>query len=93
VQIEDERFSSVAISLGPVAPYPFRAGRAEAWLVGRPATANSIDRAAARAQDEANPRESLLRCGKAYRQAMVAVLARSTLNRAVAAALGAGDSL
>jgi hypothetical protein len=45
------------------------------------------------AQAEANPRESLLRCGKAYREAMVAVLVKSTLEQAVqVAAQSAGDS-
>jgi carbon-monoxide dehydrogenase medium subunit len=94
VQMEGDRFASSAISLGPVAPYPFRARRAEAWLVDRPATADTIARAATLAQEEANPRESLLRCGKAYREAMVSVLVRSTLGQAVgAAAQSAGNSL
>jgi carbon-monoxide dehydrogenase medium subunit len=92
--MEGARFATAAISLGPVAPHPFRARDAEAWLVGRPATADTIARAVALAQEEANPRESLLRCGKAYREAMVAVLVQSTLEQAVeAAATSAGDSL
>jgi CO/xanthine dehydrogenase FAD-binding subunit len=94
VQMEGDRFASAAISLGPVAPHPFRARRAEEWLVGRTATADIIARAVALAQAEASPRESLLRCGKAYREAMVAVLVQSTLVQAVeAAAQSAGDSL
>jgi CO/xanthine dehydrogenase FAD-binding subunit len=94
VQMEGERFASAAISLGPVAPHPFRARAAEAWLSGRPATADTIAHAVALAQEGINPRESLLRCGRAYREAMVAVLVQSTLERAVeAAAQSAGDSL
>jgi carbon-monoxide dehydrogenase medium subunit len=86
VQMEGERFAQAAISLGPVAPHPFRARAAEAWLAGRPASAETIARAVGLAQEEANPRESLLRCGKLYREAMVAVLVQSTLEQAVAAA-------
>jgi carbon-monoxide dehydrogenase medium subunit len=94
VQMEGGRFVSVAISLGPVAPHPFRARGAEAWLVGRPATPDTIARAVDLARGEANPRESLLRCGKDYREAMVVVLVQSTLEQAVKAALqSVGDSL
>jgi carbon-monoxide dehydrogenase medium subunit len=87
VRMEGERFASAAISLGPVAPHPFRASGAEAWLSGRPATSDTIARAAELVKEEANPRESLLRCGKVYRQAMVAVLVQSTLEHAVEAAV------
>ena len=80
---EQLKFESVAIALGPVAPRPFRAASAEAWLVGRPATAETVAHAATLAQEEANPRDSLLRCSRVYRRAMVAVLVRSTLERAV----------
>ena len=34
------------------------------------------------AQEEANPRDSFLRCSKVYREAMVAVLVQSTLKQA-----------
>ena len=86
VQLEDDRFTRCAIALGPVAPRPFRATTAEEWLVGRPATAETIAHAASLAQKEADPRDSLLRCAREYREAMVTVLVQSTLEQAVAAA-------
>jgi CO/xanthine dehydrogenase FAD-binding subunit len=86
VGIEDGRFVSAAISLGPVAPRPFRATEAEHGLTGQRATAEALRRAATLAQREARPRDSLLRCAREYREAMVAVLVRSALERAVAAA-------
>ena len=87
VRLEGDRFVSAAIGLGPVAPRPFRPGVAEAWLIGQPATTEAVARAATMAQKEARPRDSLLRCAKVYREAMVGVLVRSTLLQAIAAAL------
>lgn len=89
VRLEADLVVSAAISLGPVAPRPFRAAEAERWLAGRPATADTVRQAAALAQDEAQPRDSLLRCAREYRQAMVGVLVQSTLEQALAAAGGA----
>lgn len=87
VQLEKD-FTAAAIALGPVASQPYRAAGAEAWMVGRPATVETLAHAAALAQKEANPRDSLLRCSQVYRRAMVTVLVHSTLERAVAAARG-----
>ena len=86
VRLEGERIAAAAISLGPVAPRPFRARAAEAALVGQPATAEVVAQAAALAQEEAQPRDSLLRCDRVYRKDMVAVLVQSTLERALASA-------
>jgi carbon-monoxide dehydrogenase medium subunit len=86
VKLADEHFSAAALSLGPVAPRPFRPANAEASLVGRPVSAETIARAVQLAQEEAKPRDSLLRCAKDYREAMVSVLVQSTLEQAVAAA-------
>jgi len=72
------------IAVGPVAPTPFRATRAEAALQGAPASLDSISRAADAASDEAQPRSSLLRGSREYRKAMVRVYVR----RALAQALG-----
>lgn len=77
---------SAAISLGPVAPVPCRVGAVERWLIGQPATGETVHRAAELAQKEAHPRDSLLRCSREYREAMVKVLVQSTLERAIAAA-------
>ncbi len=94
VRVEAGRFVSAAISLGPVAPLPFRARKAERWLTGQPVADETAKRAAALAQEEAQPRDSLLRCAREYRQAMVGALVQSTLERAVAAAnLPAGGVL
>ena len=86
VELEGDRFARAAISLGPVAPRPFRARAAETLLAGQPTTPEIVARAATRAQQEAKPRDSLLRCARDYREAMVAVLVQSTLEKAVAAA-------
>lgn len=86
VRLEADQVASAAIGLGPVAPLPFRAAEAERWLVGRPSIAETIRRAAELAQEEARPRDSLLRCAREYRQAMVGVLVQSTLERAIGAA-------
>ncbi len=88
VRLEEDRFVSAAIALGPVAPRPTRAAEAEAWLAGRPVAAEAIAQAAALAQAESHPRDSLLRCSAEYRETMVAALVRNVLERAVASAQG-----
>ncbi len=88
VRLEDDRFASAAIALGPVAPRPYRAAAAEDWLAGRPADVETIAQAAALAQAASHPRDSLLRCSAEYRETMVAALVRSVLERAVASAQG-----
>jgi len=95
VTVVGGHFESAAIGLGPVAPRPMRARSAESrpmrarsaesYLAGRPATAGAMDHAASVARTETNPRDSLLRCAKAYREEMVEALVRSTLNQALAA--------
>jgi carbon-monoxide dehydrogenase medium subunit len=86
VQLTEGRFASAAIALGPVAPRPYRAAEAEAWLAGRPVIAETIAQAAALARAASHPRDSLLRCSAEYRATMVAALVRSVLERAVTAA-------
>ena len=86
VRLDGAKFVSAAISLGPVAPRPWRPAAAEAWLVGQPADDENIAQAAKLAQQDAKPRSSLLRCSSDYRREMVAVLVRDTLSSAVAAA-------
>lgn len=86
VRLEADRVVSASIGLGPVAPLPFRPTEAERWLAGQPATAETAKQAAALAQEEAQPRDSLLRCAREYREAMVGVLVQSTLEQAIAAA-------
>jgi carbon-monoxide dehydrogenase medium subunit len=74
------------IGLGPVAPVPFRARQAEAFLAGRPATEETFVQAAEIAAGEAHPRTSLLRASKEYRTEVLPVLVRQALERATAQA-------
>jgi len=92
VELEGGRFAAAAIALGPVAPRPFRAGDAETYLAGQPATPETIARAAFLARQESDPRASLLRCGREYREEMVVALVQSTLRQAVSAAQSAPES-
>jgi CO/xanthine dehydrogenase FAD-binding subunit len=84
VGVQDGVCDVVRVSVGPVAPTPFRARQAEAALVGQPPTAEAIARAAELAEQAARPRDSLLRGSGDYRQAMVGVLVRRALTEAVA---------
>jgi CO/xanthine dehydrogenase FAD-binding subunit len=82
VSVTEGRFDWARIALGPVAPTPFRAARAEASLAAAPATAESIAHAAQLASEEAQPRSSILRGSKEYRKEMVQVLVRRVLTEA-----------
>lgn len=72
-------FTRAAIAIGPVAPVPFRARRAEEFLKGAPISLESIEEASRLAQEEAQPRSSLLRGSAEYRKDMVRVLVRRAL--------------
>ncbi|MCS7286010.1 MAG: xanthine dehydrogenase family protein subunit M [Anaerolineae bacterium] len=80
---DEGRFSRVAIAIGPVAPVPFRARKAEEFLKGSPISLENIEEAARLAQEEAQPRSSLLRGSAEYRKDMVKVLVRRALVEAV----------
>ncbi len=71
------------VSLGPVAPVPFRAHETEAFLTGRPASQETFEQAARIAAGEAKPRTSLLRASREYRTRVLPVLVREGLARAV----------
>jgi len=71
-------FKKVRIVAAPVAPVPWRARRAEEVLKNAVLTEKMIEKAAAIAREDANPRESL-RGGSAYRKDMVEVLTRRAL--------------
>jgi CO/xanthine dehydrogenase FAD-binding subunit len=86
VHLRGSAFGRTAIAVGPVAAHPWRASAAEYWLRGTPANDTSIAHAADMARRAAQPRDSLLRGAQAYRKAMVAVLVRDTLQRALSAA-------
>ncbi len=88
VTIEPEKKSirEAAIALGPVAPVPFRASKAEGGLRGAPLTQKTLARAAEDAFDESRPRSSLLRGSMEYRKEMVKVLVTRALTKAAAQA-------
>ena len=88
VGVRDGVCDAVRISVGPVAPTPFRVRQAEATLMGQPPTSETIAHAAELAEQAAQPRDSLLRGSRDYRQAMVGVLVRRALTQAVTKAEG-----
>lgn len=71
------------IVTAPVAVTPFRAREAEAYLRGkRPNNRGDLARAAQIAEEEARPRDSLLRGSGEYRKVLVRDLVETTLFRA-----------
>lgn len=80
---EGQRFEWARIGLGPVAPVPFRAREAEAFLAGSPVSEETMMQAAEISAGEAKPRTSLLRASKEYRTEVLKVLVHQGLSRAV----------
>ncbi len=76
------RCLTAGIALGAVAPRPFRAGEAEAAIVGERLTPAQIDRAAALAAATARPIDDV-RGSREYRHAMVRVLVARGLTAAL----------
>ena len=83
VHVREGTFADARIAVGPVAPTPYRAIRAEHALIGRAAETSTIAQAAQLAARDARPRSSVLRGGSDYRTAMVEVLVRRALENAV----------
>jgi CO/xanthine dehydrogenase FAD-binding subunit len=83
VTIQDGRFEESRITIGPVAPLPFRSKGAEAILKHAAAGSGSIDKAAEAAALEAQPRDSALRGSAEYRREMVKVFVRRAVGRAL----------
>lgn len=83
---DDERIEWTRIGLGPVAPVPFRACEAEAFLAGRPATEEIFVQAGEIAANESNPRSSPLRASREYRLKVAKVVVHRGLEKAVARA-------
>jgi aerobic carbon-monoxide dehydrogenase medium subunit len=75
-----------SIALGPVAPTPFRASQAEAKLRNAPITRETLNAASDMSMVECTPRDSLLRGSCEYREEMVKVFVRRSLERALAEA-------
>jgi CO/xanthine dehydrogenase FAD-binding subunit len=81
---EKKTIKDASIALGPVAPTPFRASKAEKMLRNAPISKESVETAVQMAFEESNPRSSLLRGSTDYRKAMVKVFIRRGLGRALA---------
>lgn len=77
---------TVAIAAGPVAPTPFRASRAEAFLTGKAPTDDAVSAAADVMLGEVSLRTSPHRATAEYRREVLPVLLRTALGKAVARA-------
>lgn len=76
------RIKEVVVALGAVAPTPVRAAKAEEILRGHEPTPDLLEKAGKTAMGECSPIDDI-RGTAAYRKAMVSVLVRRTLERAV----------
>ncbi len=85
VTLNDGRdtFQEVRLAVGPAAPTPFRARKAEEALRGAAIEAQAIAAALELAAQEAQPRTNPLRGRQEYRREMVKVLLRRSIERAV----------
>ena len=83
VRMDDSAVTSARIAIGPVATTPFVAFEAAEHLVGRAPDGAAAAQAAKLASEAAQPRYSLLRGSAEYRKAMVEVLVRRALMRAL----------
>jgi CO/xanthine dehydrogenase FAD-binding subunit len=81
--LKTRKFKQCRIAVGPVAVTPLRCRDAEGILSGAPIGDDVIGKAAAKASSAANPRTSLIRGSREYRQAMVAVLVEKAIKTAL----------
>lgn len=80
--VEDGKFKDVRISLGAVAPVVIRCPEAEAILEGQPVSDELINQAAKQAVGECKPIDDF-RASKEYRNDLIEVLTRRTLQACV----------
>jgi CO/xanthine dehydrogenase FAD-binding subunit len=83
-----DTFQEVRLAVGPVGPTPSRALNAEEALRGAAVEAHTIAAALELAAQDAQPRSNPLRGSQEYRQEMVKVLLRRSVERAVQMARG-----
>ncbi len=83
-----DTFQVVRLAVGPIGPTPARAFSAEEALRGAAVEAQAIAAAIKLAAQEAQPRSNPLRGSQEYRQEMVKVLLRRSIERAVQVARG-----
>jgi len=86
VKLRGDSIESAAIAAGPVAPTPFRAAQTEAFLAGKPATAETVEAAAAVLLSESKLRTSPHRATAEYRREVLPVLLREAMLNAIARA-------
>jgi carbon-monoxide dehydrogenase medium subunit len=77
----DGNCRTVRVSMGAVGPTPLRAGKAEKFLVGKPADDDNLAEAGRLAAEDASP-ISDVRASKEYRKLMVEVLSKRALAEA-----------
>ena len=83
ITVEDDRISGARIVTAPVAVTPFRAKKAEEFLLGKkPQNKGDLRKAAELAEREAKPRDSLVRGSGGYRKALVGELVEQALMQA-----------
>lgn len=85
---EARQIREARLAIGPVAPVPFRAQHAEEALKNQPISDAVLDEAIEIAVRESQPRSSLLRASKEYRQELIRTLTRRALQRAIQFAQG-----
>jgi CO/xanthine dehydrogenase FAD-binding subunit len=81
LQFEAETITQARVGFGSVAPVPLRGRRAEAQLVGKRLSADTIDNCVAAARLEIAPITDV-RASAAYRREVVGVMLRRMLERA-----------
>ena len=83
-----EHVRDARVTIGPVAPVPFRAQEAERVLKGRVLSTEIISEAVEAAVHESKPRSSLLRASREYRRELIRTLTERALIRAIEKARG-----
>mgnify|MGYP001767024458 FL=1 len=83
ITVEDDRISGARIVTAPVAVTPFRAKKAEEFLIGKkPQNKGDLRKAAELAEREAKPRDSMARGSGGYRKVLVGDLVEEALLKA-----------
>lgn len=78
-----KKFVWARITMGPVGVGPYRAKKAEDWLVGKEANAKNLEYAGSLSLLDASPRSNPLRGSKEYRESTLPVLVRRALEQIV----------
>lgn len=82
IVLAGERIASATLALGPVAPCPWRACQAEAFLAGRLPGAEVFAEAVRIAGGESDPRSSVMRASREYRLAVLPAVVADALSLA-----------